>query len=159
MGTVRGRAVVDGHNDLPWALREVDYDFDPVDIAQPQPQLHTDLPRLRAGEWGQFWSVYVPSSFRGEEAVTATLEQIDAVYRMIERYQDDLVLVTHASGLERRWSGRRSAACWAPRAGTASTTRSASSGPLPARRALHDADPQREHRLGGLGDRRPSTGG
>ena len=94
--------VVDGHNDLPWAMRKVGYDFGATDIAHPQPQLHTDLPRLRAGGMGaQFWSVYVPCSFTGAAAVTATLEQIDAVHGMVERYPDDLVLVTGADGLDR----------------------------------------------------------
>ncbi|HKH56530.1 MAG TPA: dipeptidase [Propionibacteriaceae bacterium] len=93
--------VVDGHNDLPWAMRRVGYDFDRVDIAQPQPHLHTDLPRLRAGGVGaQFWSVYVPCSFAGPAAVQATLEQIDAVYTMISRYADQLILVTSADGLD-----------------------------------------------------------
>jgi membrane dipeptidase len=93
--------VVDGHNDLPWAMRKVHYDFAAVDIAQPQPQLHTDLPRARLGGLGgQFWSVFVPCSLTGERAVTATLEQIDAVYLMLERYPDDLVLVTGADGLD-----------------------------------------------------------
>jgi membrane dipeptidase len=93
--------VVDGHNDLPWAMRRVGYAFDQVDIAQPQPQLHTDLGRMRAGVVGaQFWSVYVPITFTGQAAVQATLEQIDAVYTMIERYADQLILVTNANGLD-----------------------------------------------------------
>lgn len=93
--------VVDGHNDLPWAMRKVHYDFGAVDISRPQPQLHTDLPRARAGGLGaQFWSVFVPCSLTGEQAVTATLEQIDAVYLMIERYPEDLALVTSADGLD-----------------------------------------------------------
>jgi len=93
--------VVDGHNDLPWALRNVGYDFDAVDVSHAQPSLHTDLPRLRTGGVGaQFWSVFVPCSLTGERAVTATLEQIDAVYSMIERYPDELVLVTSADGLD-----------------------------------------------------------
>ena len=96
-----GPRVVDGHNDLPWALRQHGYDLEAVDIATPQPTLQTDLPRLRAGGvGGQFWSVYVPCSFRGAAAVTATLEQVDAVHLMVERYPDDLVLVTDAAGLE-----------------------------------------------------------
>lgn len=41
--------VFDGHNDLPWALRKDGYDLTVRDIAQPQPDLHTDIPRLRAG--------------------------------------------------------------------------------------------------------------
>ena len=98
--------VVDGHNDLPWALRQTGYDLDAVDIAVSQPQLHTDLPRLRrGGVSGQFWSVFVPCSLTGDHAVTATLEQIDCVYRLLERYPDDLVLVTHADGLDRTLAG------------------------------------------------------
>ncbi len=93
--------IVDGHNDLPYAMREVGYDFTGTDIANPQPQLHTDLPRLRQGQVGaQFWSVYVPCSLVGAAAVTATLEQIEAVYTMVARYADDLVLVTSADGLD-----------------------------------------------------------
>ena len=51
--------VIDGHNDLPWELRtEVAYDLDARDISRPQPEQHTDIPRLRAGGvGGQFWSV------------------------------------------------------------------------------------------------------
>ena len=48
-----GPLVVDGHNDLPWALRQSGYDLDLVDVARPQPQLQTDLPRLRAGGRGR----------------------------------------------------------------------------------------------------------
>ncbi len=93
--------IVDGHNDLPWAMRGVGYDFGAVDISQPQPQQHTDLPRLRrGGVAGQFWSVFVPCTLRGATALTATLEQIDAVYDMITRYPHDLALVTTAEGLE-----------------------------------------------------------
>ncbi len=93
--------MVDGHNDLPWAMRGVGYDFGAVDIARSQPQLHTDLPRLRAGSVGaQFWSVFVPCTLTGDAAVTATLEQVDAVYDMVQRYVTDLVLVTSAEGLE-----------------------------------------------------------
>ena len=98
--------VVDGHNDLPYAMRKVGYDFGATDISLPQPLLHTDLPRLRQGGMGaQFWSVFVPCSFVGPAAVAATCEQIDAVYAMVERYADDLVLVTSADGLDAMLSG------------------------------------------------------
>ena len=93
-------SVVDGHNDLPWEMRKVGYDFDRRDIADHQPEVHTDLGRLRTGQvGGQFWSVFVPCSMTGQTAVTATLEQIDAVYSMIERYPAELSLVTSAAGL------------------------------------------------------------
>jgi membrane dipeptidase len=101
--------VVDGHNDLPWELRQrVRYDLDVIDIAQNQSEtgLHTDIPRLRAGGVGaQFWSVYVPS--KGLNPVTATMEQIDAVRMMTARYPNDLVLAGSADDMESaRASGR-----------------------------------------------------
>lgn len=95
------RPVVDGHNDLPWAMRAVRYDFGQRDISEPQLAMHTDLGRLRAGGVaGQFWSVYVPCSYRGADAVTATLEQIDAVHTMVAHYPWALALVTSAEGLQ-----------------------------------------------------------
>ncbi|QIY55836.1 membrane dipeptidase [Streptomyces sp. RPA4-5] len=95
--------VVDGHNDLPWALREqVSYDLDQRDIATDQSaHLHTDLPRLRAGGVGaQFWSVYVRSDYAGDKAVTATLEQIDVVRQLVARYPDALRLARTADDME-----------------------------------------------------------
>ena len=78
---LRRHPVVDGHNDLLWALRDlVGYDLDRYDLGQRQTRTHTDLPRLRDGGVGaQFWSVFVPTQ-EGERAVTSTLEQIDAAY-------------------------------------------------------------------------------
>jgi membrane dipeptidase len=101
--------VIDGHNDLAWELRNrVRYDFDQLDIARPQPSLHTDIPRLRAGGVGaQFWSVYVPSKLAGDRAVRATLEQIDAMYTMVRRYSDTFALATTADEVERAVSGGR----------------------------------------------------
>ncbi|MFJ4602863.1 dipeptidase [Streptomyces griseoluteus] len=100
--------VVDGHNDLPWALREqVAYDLGARDIAGDQgAHLHTDLPRLRAGGVGaQYWSVYVRSDL--PDAVPATLEQIDCVTRLIERYPAELAPALTAAGMEAaRASGR-----------------------------------------------------
>ncbi|MFF5090036.1 dipeptidase [Streptomyces niveus] len=102
--------VVDGHNDLPWALREqVRYDLDRRDIAEDQSaHLHTDIPRLRAGGVGaQFWSVYVRSDMAGDTAVSATLEQIDVVGRLIARYPGDLAAAHTADEMENaRRTGR-----------------------------------------------------
>lgn len=95
--------VVDGHNDLPWALREqVNYDLDARDIATDQSaHLHTDIPRLRAGGVGaQFWSVYVRSDMPGGTAVGATLEQIDAVAELLERHPADLRRALTADDME-----------------------------------------------------------
>ncbi|TSB21810.1 dipeptidase [Streptomyces benahoarensis] len=95
--------VVDGHNDLPWALRaQVGYDLDRRDIAGDQSEfLHTDIPRLRAGGVGaQFWSVYVRADYAGDTAVSATLEQIDVVRRMAARYPEALRLAFTADDME-----------------------------------------------------------
>ncbi|MFC1433253.1 dipeptidase [Streptacidiphilus sp. N1-3] len=95
--------VVDGHNDLPWALREqVGYDLDRRDIAADQrAHLHTDLDRLRAGGVGaQFWSVFVRSDYAGDHAVSATLEQIDLVHALVARYPDRLRLALGADDME-----------------------------------------------------------
>ncbi|GGK68400.1 dipeptidase [Streptomyces flaveus] len=93
--------VADGHNDLPWALREqVRYDLDARDLATDQSaHLHTDLPRLRAGGVGaQFWSVYVRSDL--PEPVPATLEQIDCVQQLIARHPADLKAALTAADME-----------------------------------------------------------
>ena len=95
--------VVDGHNDLPWALREqVRYDIAARDVAADQSaHLHTDIPRLRAGGVGaQFWSVYVRSDYAGDRAVSATLEQIDCVRQLLARYPDDLRPALTAADME-----------------------------------------------------------
>lgn len=95
--------LIDGHNDLAWAMRqEYDADLDAVDLTGVVPGLHTDLPRLEAGGVaGQFWSVYVSAElFVGPAAVTATLEQIDFVRRLVARHPDRLVLATTADEVE-----------------------------------------------------------
>jgi membrane dipeptidase len=84
--------VVDGHNDLPWAIHlHAEGDLDRADPGTPLPQFHTDVERLRRGGVGvQFWSVYVPS--RSPAPLRQTLEQIDLTLRMIDRNSADLQL-------------------------------------------------------------------
>jgi membrane dipeptidase len=102
-GLLRGSPLIDGHNDLPWKIRQrFGSDLESVNLASPVPQAQTDLPRLRqGGVGGQFWSVYVPSTLTGDAAVTATLEQIDLALRMIRAYPDDLELALTADDVER----------------------------------------------------------
>ena len=98
---LRESPLIDGHNDLPWQYRQkVSGDLSKLDIRQRQPGLHTDIPRLRqGGVGGQFWSVYVPA--QGKDAVRATMDQIDIVYQMIERYPDVFELSRTAADVER----------------------------------------------------------
>lgn len=100
---LRTAPVVDGHNDLPWAMREqAGYDLGVLDLAADQSdRLHTDLARLAEGGVGaQFWSVYVPASLAGDSAVSATLEQVDFVHALVERYPDRLRLARTAADME-----------------------------------------------------------
>lgn len=82
--------VVDGHNDLAWARRE-HHRYTVAGLDASCPDLHTDLPRLAAGGvGGQFWSVWVDPVLQGAEQVTATLEQIDFVHRLVQAYPEQL---------------------------------------------------------------------
>ncbi len=102
--------LIDGHNDYPWALRGIDVgrDFSKADITGSVPALMTDIPRLRqGGVGGQFWSVYVPSSMQGKEAVRATLEQIDIVHRMVQRWPQAFAQARTASEVERVFKSGR----------------------------------------------------
>jgi membrane dipeptidase len=90
--------VVDGHNDLPWALRAAG-SLDPAktDLAGRVEFTHTDLPRLaEGGVGGQFWSVFVPAELRGDAAVSTTIEQIDLVRQFVQRYPAALELALTA---------------------------------------------------------------
>ncbi|GAA3350021.1 dipeptidase [Amorphoplanes nipponensis] len=104
---LRAAPVIDGHNDLPMALRErAGYRVD--GLAAGRAEFHTDIARLRAGGvGGQFWSVYVPSDLSEPDAVVATMEQIDAVYRLVAAYPDDLAVAYSADDVEAARRGGR----------------------------------------------------
>jgi membrane dipeptidase len=100
--------IIDGHNDLPWALRIAAGSAEAVSLAEPPAAEHTDLPRLAAGGLGaQFWSVYVPCSYAGGAAVTAVLEQIDLTRRMIAAYPDTFQLALTADDVSRAFQAGR----------------------------------------------------
>ena len=98
--------LIDGHNDTPWQYRKRKAGFDAVDLASDtnklNPPMATDIARLRAGGvGGQFWSVYIPTSYTNAAAVQAVLEQIDVVHRMIARYPETFELALTANDVER----------------------------------------------------------
>ena len=104
--------LIDGHNDLPWEIRErfhgkvstIDLSSDTSVLPVPAGgvALMTDIQRLRRGGVGrQFWSVFVPVKMRGPLAVQATLEQIDIVRQMAERYPQDFELAYTAADVRR----------------------------------------------------------
>ena len=96
--------VFDGHNDLPWELRtKAPRLFEDIGISKPQPKLHTDIARLRAGNVGaQYWSVYVPvETIAAGNAFQTTKEQIEIVHKMIARYPDVFELALNGEDVVR----------------------------------------------------------
>ena len=102
--------LVDGHNDLPWYIRndfkQAPLDVEAYDLRRPTSG-NTDLARLQRGMvGGQFWSVYVPGDWRDSGFARVQLEQIDIARRVIAKYPDVLqpaltaqdVWTAHAAG-------------------------------------------------------------
>ncbi len=116
------QGIVDGHDDLAWALRERavreggpsasvgDDVIARLAIEDAVPGLHTDLPRLARGRVAaQFWSVWVPD-LPGVDPVRSTIEQIDVVRRLVAAHPDRLALAVTADDVDRA-SSRRAASC------------------------------------------------
>ena len=88
---LRAGPLVDGHNDLPWAVREHEAaprDVNAYDLRVKAPG-HTDIPRLRRGMvGGQFWSVYVPGEIGDTGYARVQLEQIDIARQIVDKYPE-----------------------------------------------------------------------
>jgi membrane dipeptidase len=101
---LRQTPLIDGHNDLPWRIREDSVargNVDAYDLRRPTPG-HTDLARLRKGMVGaQFWSVYTPGEYRDSGYARVQLEQIDIARRVIAKYPDRLALALSADDIRR----------------------------------------------------------
>jgi membrane dipeptidase len=96
----------DGHNDVPWQYKNrVGYKFSELDFYDTthlDRPMHTDIPRLREGRVGaQWWSVYVSANIPETQAVKETLEQVDFVHRLVEKYPDHFELALTADDVER----------------------------------------------------------
>ena len=114
MAALAAAPVWDGHNDVPEQMRDRrqnvlgDFDFrDTTRTADPAKgvgAMQTDLTRLRQGHVGaQIWSVYVSASLTDQQAVQATLEQIDVMKRLIARYPAELQYCTDTACVESAW--------------------------------------------------------
>ncbi len=101
---LRSTPLIDGHNDLPWAIREnrsAPRDVDAYDLRKRTPG-HTDLDRLRRGMVGaQFWSVYIPGEFPDSGYARTQLEQIDIARRVIAKYPERLEWALTAADIPR----------------------------------------------------------
>ena len=104
--------LIDGHNDLPWAIRGSvagphDVEADAHDLRATTP-FHTDIDRLRAGMVGaQFWSVYIPFGATEEGAAKVQLEQIDIALQVIDKYPDVFELALDVSDVRSAFGSRR----------------------------------------------------
>lgn len=106
---LKSTILVDGHNDLPWMIREdpkAPMDVEAYDLRQ-RTTGETDLARLRQGLLGaQFWSVFVPGELKGGFA-KVQLEQLDLARRMIAKYPEATELALSTADIRRiRAKGR-----------------------------------------------------
>ena len=111
MAALAAAPVWDGHNDVPEQLRDRrknvlgTFDFtDTTNTADPATgtaAMQTDIKRMRAGKIGaQFWSVYVSANLTDQQAVQATLEQLDVTKRLVARYPNELMLCMDSACVE-----------------------------------------------------------
>ncbi|XP_029904000.1 dipeptidase 1 [Myripristis murdjan] len=92
--------LIDGHNDLPWQLRkQFNNQLKNVDLYKIN-NTHTSIPKIQKGRLGaQFWSAYVPCDTQYKDAVRQTLEQIDVIHRMCQKYPEVFMFATSSQGL------------------------------------------------------------
>jgi len=107
---LRSTPLIDGHNDLPWAIRESA--TAPRDVAaydlRGKTTGHTDLSRLAQGQVGaQFWSIYIPGEIKDSGYAKVQLEEFDIARRVIARYPDRLALALSANDIERSFKRRK----------------------------------------------------
>jgi membrane dipeptidase len=102
---LKSTPLVDGHNDIPDALRGRG-GIDSVIFSETQLGLMTDIPKLRQGGVGaQFWAAYVPTTtiHGGTHPAVYALEQIDLTRRLCANYQQDFAMAYTADDIERNF--------------------------------------------------------
>src|SRR6202023_1853442 len=73
-----------------------------VDIAQRLPDGQVDIPRLKEGGMhAPFFALWVPTYYKGSEAVRRTLDLRDAMQGVFDRYPDQIEMAITAGDLER----------------------------------------------------------
>ncbi len=101
---LRAVPLIDGHNDLPWAIRnftQAPRDVDAYDLRKTTSG-HTDIARLRLGlVGGQFWSIYIPGDINDSGFARVQLEQFDIARRVIAKYPEALEWALTAAAIRR----------------------------------------------------------
>ncbi|XP_053721754.1 dipeptidase 1 [Synchiropus splendidus] len=102
--------LIDGHNDLPWQLRkQFNNQLNRVDL-HTLSTTHTNIPKIKEGRLGaQFWSAYVPCDTQYKDAVRQTLEQIDVVHRMCDKYPETFMFAYSSQDITKAFSSNRTA--------------------------------------------------
>ncbi|XP_056134974.1 dipeptidase 1 [Lampris incognitus] len=102
--------LIDGHNDLPWQLRvQFNNQLNKVDLNTLQ-TTHTNIPKIKEGRLGaQFWSAFVPCEAQYKDAVRQTLEQIDVIHRMCQKYPDAFMFATSSQDILEAFRQNRTA--------------------------------------------------
>ncbi len=97
--------VIDGHNDVPWEIRENKErprDVDHFDLRTDLKKQDTDFARMKKGGLGgQFWSIYIPGEVKDSGYARIQLEQFDIARRMIAKYPDRMVFARTAADAKR----------------------------------------------------------
>jgi membrane dipeptidase len=107
---LRSTPLIDGHNDLPWTIREAAKS--PRDVAAYDLRIrtpgHTDLGRLKEGQVAaQFWSIYIPGEIKDSGYAKVQLEQFDIARRVIARHPERLAPAFTADDIERSFKRGR----------------------------------------------------
>ncbi|KAM8877067.1 dipeptidase 1 [Synchiropus picturatus] len=102
--------LIDGHNDLPWQLRkQFNNQLNRVDL-HTLSTTHTNIPKIKEGRLGaQFWSAYVPCDTQYKDAVRQTLEQIDVVHRMCDKYPETFMFAYSSQDITKAFSSNKTA--------------------------------------------------
>lgn len=99
---LRSTPLIDGHNDLPWVIREETGGDVAAFRLERRNEFDTDIPRLREGLVGaQFWSVWIPGETAPEDSRRLQLEQIEVARQIIELHPDTFELASTADDVER----------------------------------------------------------
>jgi membrane dipeptidase len=68
----------------------------------------TNLPRMNEGMVGaQFWSVFIDCNRMGRDAVRATMEQIDVVYKLLRQFPSKMGLATSSADIKSVFASKR----------------------------------------------------
>ena len=98
--------IVDGHNDIPTPMVDDGFDLATSSVGKYHSDgdpFHTDLNRFKqSGITGEFFSIYVSASYvKDGGAARRALDMIDATYRQIEKYPEQLMSCTTADDIRR----------------------------------------------------------